>query len=196
MATIFNSGTPNIVANINVDQRTGEFHGASAQATSFAVESGSNRSDHIILAPDTIEISFVIENNDTDPNQAQSPVLGSVINTSTAYGTRAATEFQKLKKSIKDRELYDVVTRHYLYKSMALVDIVADTVSPYSGQLRGRVSFREFNEISTQVVDIPASQLNGTAQQSASSQIDAGRQEGQELTDIDGSSLLNQIFGG
>ncbi len=161
MPTIFNSGTPNIVANIQVDQRTGEFHTASAQVTNFAVGSSLNRNDHIILAPDTIEIAFVIENNDRDPNQNPSAFLGSVSNSFTAYGTRAANEFEKLKGALRKRALFDVVTRHYLYKTMVLVNITADTTSPFSGKLRGRVSFQKYNEMVPEVVDMPASQLNG-----------------------------------
>jgi hypothetical protein len=179
VATIFNSGTPVIVANIEIDQRTGEYHSASAQKTKFATESGSNRSDHIILDDDKVELTFVIENKDDDL---------------TAYGTRAAVQFEKLKNALRERKLFDVVTRHYLYTSMVLLNISAENTSPFSGRLTGRVSFEKFNETSIDVVEIPAKQLNGTAKQSASSSIDSGRQEPESVNPDQQSSLLNQLF--
>jgi len=177
MTSIFNAGNPELIATIPVDQITAEFHDESAQPTAFAVESGATISDHIVLTPETVEISWMISNID---------------NSLSAYGTRAATTFEQIKNALKARDLYDVVTRHYLYKNMALVSISAENTSPLVGELRGRVSFVRINEVDFQVVTVK--QLSSSAKQTASKKVDAGKVEPAEVKNDD--SVADQIAKG
>lgn len=178
MVAIFNSGDIELVANVPVDQITGEYHSASANPTSFAVESGAQLSDHITLDPETVEISWVISNLDSG---------------FTAYGTRAATDFEKIKSALSSRQLYDVVTRHYLYKNMVMTSINAETTSPFIGQLIGRASFQKFNQVSIEAVTIE--QLSSSAQQTAGKQVDAGKVEAAANEETN-KSFLKQIGDG
>ena len=175
MAGIFNSGSPELIASIPVDQITGEFHSASANPTLYAVETGAQVSDHIVLDPDTVEISWLITNVDDNFS---------------IYGTRAATQFDKIKEALRSRELYDVVTRHYLYKDMALISINAESTSPFVGQLVGRVSFQKFNKAQTQAVTVE--RLSSSAKQTASKQSDAGKVEAAENAETN-KSFLEQL---
>ena len=178
MVAIFNSGDIELVANVPVDQITGEFHSASANPTSFAVESGAQLSDHIVLDPDTVEISWMISNIDDG---------------FTAYGTRAATDFEKIKNALSSRQLYDVVTRHYLYTDMVMTSIGAETTSPFIGQLVGRVAFQKFNQVSIEAVTIE--QLSSSAQQTAGKQVDAGKVEAAANEETN-KSFLKQLSDG
>ena len=160
MVAIFNSGNVELVANVPVDQITAEFHSASASPTTFAVETGAQLSDHIILDPETVEVNWMISNLDDG---------------FTAYGTRAATNFEKIKNALSSRQLYDVVTRHYLYENMVMTSISAETTSPFIGQLVGRVSFQKFNQATIEAATIE--QLSSSAQKTASKQVDSGKVE-------------------
>lgn len=178
MVAIFNTGNVELVANVPVDQITAEFHSASANPTTFAVESGAQLSDHIILDPETVEVNWMISNLDDG---------------FTAYGTRAATNFEKIKNALSSRQLYDVVTRHYLYKNMVMTSISAETTSPFIGQLVGRVSFQKFNQATIEAATIE--QLSSSAKKTAGKQVDAGKVEA-AVNEETNKSFLKQIFDG
>lgn len=165
---------------IEIDSRTGEFHSFGAQPTQFAIESGAVAADHIVEQPDTLEIAFVMSNLD---EQGRS------------YGNRAAVLVDALRTRAKRRELFEVVTRHRLYPSMAIVKIDLEHRSPFAGGLRGRIAFQEVNRDTLARVKLPAARV---ARKSAASQTDAGRVDGKAPTDADkkkaNASLLNQIF--
>ncbi len=176
--SIFSTGRPELLSGVKVDQVLMQAHSKTAKVTDFAVETGARLSDHIITIPESVSISFVIENYD---GFLQNP-----------YGTRAATELQKLYDIMNARTLVDVVTRHVKYTSMAITDISSDTSAPLSGRLTAQVSFKKFNEVVVDSVEVPESQVaNGS--QGASSNQDGGRQEPDQVSDEDKGSLANQI---
>ena len=158
-----------------VDNKTGEYHSFTATPTKFTIESGATASDHIIEQPDTLEVSWVMSNLD---EQGKS------------YGTRAATLLESLRGLIKDRGLYQVVTHHRLYPSMAIVSVTAEHVGPFSGALKGRIAFSQVNKEVLERVKIPASKVK---KKTAASQTNGGRAEAKEPTEPQ-KSVLSQIF--
>lgn len=179
--SIFDSGLLGLVGIIPVDVRLGEFHGKSAQVSNFAVESGANRQDHIVLNPDTIEIPVYISNQDFD---------------GISHGIRAATIAQLARTLMNRRTLFTVVTRHHLYTDMAFIGFPHENTAPFTGALTGRFIFQKFNQPVIEVVDVPAEQLaEGDTQSTASGTVEGGQQQPASPSP-QRSSLLNQIFGG
>jgi hypothetical protein len=171
-----------LLDGIEVDAKQGEFHTFSATPTQFAIESGAIASDHITEQPDKLDVSFVLSNFDED---------GS------SYGNRAATALEALRSRIKRRELYQVVTRHQLYPSMAVVSINAEHSGSFSGAIRGRISFIEVNRDRLTRARLPVERV--PRKKAAASQQDAGRTDPQEPKAADKksakSSVLKQLFG-
>ena len=183
MATALFSGNEMILLDgIEVDVKMGEFHTFAATVTQFAIESGAIAADHIVLQPDKLEIPFVISNLDEN---------GS------SYGNRAATVLDALVGRLKRRALYQVVTRHRLYDSMAVTDIKAENTGPFTGSIRGRISFQEVSRDTLNRVRLPVARV--PRKPTASSQSDAGRVDGKTPAAADKkvtkASVLSQLFG-
>lgn len=159
------------------DVVTSEDHSFTGQISSFGMENGSRRSDHIILNPREVSISFEQNNQENGS--------GSDL------GTRAANLLETLEKGRQDRELYEVVTRHFLYQDMAIADIQASHTGPFTGRLTITVRFKEFPEVVLASVEVPERILDNSVQKTAGSQDDAGRVDGAEPA----PSLLSQLLG-
>ncbi len=182
MAVVLFGGNENIILDgVEVDAKVGEFHSFSATPTNFAIEDAAMSTDHIVEQPDTLEVSFVLTNLDED---------GS------SYGNRAAVALDALRRRLKARQLYQVVTRHRLYPSMAVTGLKAENTSPFSGSLRGRISFQEVNRARLDRVKLPAALV--PRKPTAASQTDAGRVDAKEPTPADKKntkqSTLSQLF--
>lgn len=167
-----------------VDIKSGEYHRFSASPTNFTIENGSLSVDHIIENPDTLEVYWVMSNLDQDGQ---------------SYGNRAATFLDSLRALIKQRGLYQVVTRHRLYPSMAITDVSAEHVGPFTGSLRGRVAFQEVPVATLERTTVPESKPQPKAKKTASTQTNSGRVEPQTPTAGDKKaaqkgSVLSQIF--
>lgn len=183
---IFASSLFGFIAQVPVDARMSERHRLSATPSQFALEDNSVVSDHLILNPDTVAITFELNNQD---------LLLPILNTSLgsgSYGIRSATLYQLLRERLNSRQLFTIVTRHNIYTSMALVELNADHVSPGRGTLRGVAKFQRMRLTSLETVSIPTSQLaqDGT-QYKASSTVPLGSQV---LSDVNSQpNLLDQV---
>lgn len=176
---VFGGDMTILVDDVVVPNRTGEWHSWSAQATNYAVEDGSAAADHIVELPDGIEIGWTVGNSNDD---------GGV------PGTEAAAVMDSLHAAIKRRELYDVVTQHKLYTSMAFIDARIEHVSPYTGAISGRVAFSNVPQLTLERVSVPESRLSNDRAKSGSSEVNSGRVDGAEPTDAQKGSFLRQIF--
>ncbi len=165
-----------LLEGAEVDGKLGEFHSFSAAPTNFAIEDGANSTDHIVEQPDKLQVKWIMSNLDAQ---------GS------SYGNRAALLLETLRSRIKARKLWQVVTRHRLYPSMAVVDVQAEHTGPFTGALRGTISFQEVPKDKLERVKVPAAQVKRKA---ASSQVNSGRVEPKEPT-APQRSVLSQIFG-
>lgn len=166
------------------DVKGGEFHSFSATPTRFTIENGSNAADHIIENPDGLEVTWTMSNLDEN---------------GTSYGNRAATFLDSLRTLIKARQLYEVVTRHRIYPSMAIEAVLADHLGPFSGGLRGRIIFSEVPRVTLERAVIPEASVSPSVSKTASTQTDAGRVETKTPTEADteraaSGSVLAQIL--
>jgi len=168
-----------VLDGVEVDAKMGEFHTFAASPTQFAIESGAIASDHIIEQPDTLEVSFVLSNLDDD---------------GASYGVKAAVALEALRGKLKARQLYEVVTRHRIYPSMAVTGIKAEHVGPFAGAIKGRISFVEVNRVLLERVKV----ANAPRKSSAASTKDKGRVEAKEPEPADKKntkgSVLSQLF--
>lgn len=182
MSVVLFGGDERILLDgVEVDAKMGEFHSFTASPTNFAIEDAATSTDHIVEQPDTLEVSFVLANYDDD---------GS------SYGNKAAVALDALRQRLKDRQLYQVVTRHRLYPSMAVTSLKVENTSPFSGTLRGRMSFQEVNRARLSRVKLPAALV--PRKPTAASKTDAGRVDAKEPTPADKKvtkqSTLSQLF--
>lgn len=168
-----------------VDLKTGEYHNFSASPTNYTIESGATAADHIVENPDTLEVYWVMSNLDQDGQ---------------SYGNRAATLLDSLRTKIKERGLYEVVTRHRTYPSMAITAVSAEHTGPFTGALRGRIAFQEVPQALLERTTIPEAKLSKPVKKTASTQTNAGRVEATAPTTADkkaagaSGSVLSQIF--
>lgn len=173
---LFAGSDVTLIQGTEVDARVGEYHSFQAQPTGFAVESGAYAADHILEQPDGLTIMWTISNLDEDGK---------------SYGNRAANVLDTLRARLKGRRLYQVVTRHRLYKSMAVVNVSAENVSPFSGALRGKIVFQEVPEVMLERVKVPAAKVKA---KSAATKTEAGRVEPAPVAES--PSLIKQIMNG
>jgi len=173
---MFASSLFGFIAKIPVDARRTERHRLSATPSDFALEDNSVASDHIVLNPDSIEISFELNNQD---------LLVPVVNQSVgsgSYGIRSATLYNLLRLQLENRTLFTIITRHYIYLQMAMIELNVDHVAPDRGTLRGEAKFRRIRLTNLQSVSVPTDQLlpDGT-QYKASSFVSSGTQVLQDV---------------
>lgn len=177
---IFRARTPEVIG-VDVDLRLSEIHAQEANVTDQPIEDGSLVSDHIVLQPETVEITAEVSNFDG--------------NNSVSLGERAKTAFQAFKTRLQSRELFDLVTHHELYENMALQSISADHSAPYQGRLLYRLSFKRVNTTQLSIVRVPESQLLATGDnpvaKTASSEVNRGRQDADEDSQVLQSSLAS-----
>lgn len=179
--SIFGESTLILVDDVEVPVRNGEYHTWGAQPTRYGIESGAAASDHIVELPDAVEITWVVGNAEDE---------GAVM------GTTAGAVMQSLHEAMKRRELYDVVTQHMLYTSMAFVDARIDHISPYTGQITGRVAFEHIPQLKLERIQLPESSIGDGRKKSASTQVDGGRVDTKKPTEPQRKSVLAQVFGG
>lgn len=162
---IFSKNQASIIG-VPVDVRTGEFHNKTATPSRYATESGDAVSNHIVLDPESVEISAEVSNYD-QPGSVQ--------------GERAKVVLQNLEASMNARKRYEVLTKHKLYRDMAFIGLTSENTGPFNGRLILRAKFQQMPVGRLSIIQVPASQLpadDGRAtNKTASSEIDDGRQE-------------------
>lgn len=184
--TIFTQVSLNLIAFIPVDSKSAEVHLPSATATAQALESGAPINDHIILNPNVIEIEFEVSNVDAP--------FGGFSGTS---GVRAILTVQLLLKMHRDRELHTIVTRHNIYRNMALLKPEIAHRAPYSGAIVGKVTFQQMNFTSLANVAVPIEQVADSVKYAANSFGDFGNKQ---TTPLENSStiydeIINKVSG-
>jgi hypothetical protein len=169
------------IIDVPVDGRESELHTLTAEASKFALEDGSQVSDHIVINPAEIEIPYVLTNLDGEAG---------------SYGQRAATAYNEFRRKLNSRELYDVVTRHVLYENMALLETPAENTAPFSGRLFGSLKFQQINMANVASVEYPPSQFpNDGTRTSAMSEVQSGNQASSGLDDVTAIEIAEATWG-
>jgi len=148
---IFKNTLLNLIAFIPVDAKLVEAHRPTATASSFALEDGAVITDHVIINPVTIEIEFLITNQDV-PNTS----------IASSYGVRAIFLYQLLLDMLRKRELHTIVTRHNIYPNMCLIELPVDHSAPFTGSLSGKAKFQQVNKAKLFNVSINVDQLDAS----------------------------------
>ena len=169
---IFSGLLLGIITDIEVDAKFSEQHGMTATPATFALENGAVVSDHIVLNPVTLEIPYELNNQDLNIGGLQ--LAGNI---GLSYGIKSAVLYNILRLNLTNRGLYTIVTRHVLYRNMALIDAGAEHVAPAVGTIRGTAKFQQMNLPAIQNVSVPQDILDQDGTQfKAASTLPAGAQ--------------------
>jgi len=154
-------------AGIPITTRLQETYTYQAEVTRHAVESGSIMSDHVILQPVRIDLSFEVSN-----------FAGN------GQAKKSLDDFVKLWSS---RKLFDLVTEHRIVKDCVCVAIQADNSVPEWGKLAFRALFQQSKFGSLEVTKYPASKvIGGDAAKSAESPVAQGTQSPRVVPVLEG----------
>lgn len=168
-----------LLVGVPVDLILNESHNSSAYATEMPIEDGTVITDHIHLNPDIVVIDVEMSNVD---------FFG-------ARGERARTALAAFRSQLKMRGIYQVMTHHHFYPSMALTNISADNEAPFGGRLLMMLEFTEINRTRLEISAAPESSVSNGANsggvgsrddvsKTASSTVNAGRQDAVQPEDV------------
>jgi hypothetical protein len=162
-AQIFRRGTSELIG-VGIDMRLSEDHAASALVTRQVIEDGAQISDHIVLEPDSVEIVVEMSNVDQTDDLLVSPAgiaaqFGVQINPG-SQGERARTAWSELKRQLQSRQLFDVMTDHELYTSMALEYLTGSHLAPHRGRLIMRLGFTRVDATQLTFTQVGEDQLD------------------------------------
>lgn len=154
---------------IPVHTKLQESYTYSAEVTRYPVESGSLVSDHVILQPILVDLSFEISNYDG-------------IETS-KRGLEAAI------KQLESRQPVTLITQHLSLDQMVCTNIQSSNQAPLWGKLNFRASFQQVKQVTLQTMMISpdmvvvsnkmptvANQTVGEPNHSATQPVNLGRQ--------------------
>ena len=145
-----------LVAGIEVSALLSEAHSLTAQTTQQALEQGSIVSDHVIIAPYSVTITFEVSNAGEGP-------------------TIAKDVFETFKEMLEKRELVELMTEHYIYDNMVLTGINPVHSAPYRGRLQCTATLQRVNQIKLQIVGREEKNMKGPKKPAAAEQ-NAGQQ--------------------
>ncbi len=156
------------IAGIPVTTRTQEATTYKADITQHTVESGAILSDHIILHPILLELSFDVSNwDDFYAKQAQ----------------------ELLEKLFFERFPVDLQTEHKQLSSMVMTDLQINNVVPQWGKLECKASFQQLSFVTLESVAFPAKKVEPKEQtggpptpKSAETATNNGRQTANKTT--------------
>jgi hypothetical protein len=145
---------------IPISVKKQETYAYRADITQHAVEIGANLSDHVIMQPARVDISFEVTNWDL------------------ATAQQAHDSFVKM---MYERKPLDLETAHTIMKDMVLISYQAENVMPNWGALDCRASFIQVKYVSLEIMkmsegDVAATDNTGgpNVSKSASSPVQKG----------------------
>lgn len=152
-----------LVAGVEVSVVTGEAHTITAQATKQSIESGAEVTDHVIIVPPSVAITYEVANTGDGPNVAKDV-------------------FETFKTMLEKRELMELITEHYVYDNMVLVSLTPLHAAPYKGRLQCTATLQRVNQVKIAVVGRDPKNLGkGSTQKTAAAQTNAGTQNGKPV---------------
>lgn len=171
----------NTIGAFEIDVTVSEVHNRASQITSNPIENGVTVSDHIINDPKTVNLTGVISNT---------PLALFGLGSDDA---RVQDAFDALEEIYDSRLPFDLQTGFKLYRNCFFTSLTMPKVR--AGELRFTATLQEINIVETQITQIPSSQLDA-ADAALSSQNDAGRQQGQAVTENQQKSILAGVGDG
>jgi hypothetical protein len=167
---------PNMIDDIPVDVILSNSHIMSADVTKNTLENGVKISEHVVLEPRILSVSF-----------QQTNVSGGA--------ERARNVWGQFKQIYEDRDYITVITEHEIYENMIISNMTGLESAPFKGALSCTLTLTQINFVNLQYVQVPESNLlnwededralfgNINTQKTASSPINGGSQSGIEVID-------------
>lgn len=149
------------VAGVTVTVKESESHTYTANVTKLALESGAVVSDHMILEPETVAVTFAMTN------------AGS--------GASAAKDaFAAFVRMQRERQLVELVTEHAVYTNMVCSNLTPMHSAPYKGALTCTATFTKVYFVELVSAGRAPSQLKKKAK-GAAGKTQSGKVEPQEV---------------
>lgn len=149
------------VAGVVVTVKESESHTYTANVTKLALESGAVVSDHMILEPETVAVTFSMTN--------------------AGEGASAAKDaFAAFVKMQKERQLVELVTEHAVYTNMVCTSLTPMHQAPYKGALNCTATFSKIYFVELVSAGRAPSQLKKRKAKGAAGKEQAGKIEPQE----------------
>lgn len=146
------------IAGVTVTVKEAESHTYTATLTKLALESGASVTDHMILEPETVAVSFSVTNAGQGKQNAKD----------------AFEAFVTMQRS---RKLVELVTEHAIYTDMALVNLTPLHQAPYSGALTCTATFQKVHFVELVSAGRAPSQLAKGVEKTAAGQTQSGKVE-------------------
>ncbi|WP_407251586.1 phage baseplate protein [Klebsiella oxytoca] len=125
-----------------------------ADVSSYAIESGSEVSDHIQIKNDTITLSGWI-------TESPLSLRGDIISSSGANGTRVKQAIDWLNTTFEARQTISLVTRDAVLESVVLTGVSYDYDDALDA-MKFDLSFEKIRLVSSKEVDVIATKTKGT----------------------------------
>ncbi len=153
-----------IVAGVEVSVLVSETHKLSATATSLALESGARVSDHVIVNPAEVSVSFAMSN--------------------AGGGTDTARDvFETFKKMLEERTLLELITEHHAYDNMVITSLDPEHKAPHKGALSITLNLKQISFVNLQTVGREPDRLEpGDTAKTMSGPVNAGQQQAAALS--------------
>ena len=166
-----------LVAGVEVSVLISESHSLRSNATRLSLESGAQVSDHVIVEPATVTVSFAMTN------------AGSGADT-------ARDVFETFKRMLEDRELVELITEHHVYDDMIITGVNPVHQAPYKGALNVTVNLQKIHFVRLGSGGrVLHSLAGGTISKTSSSLINAGIQQASTVADKWLSKAVNKWLG-
>lgn len=168
------------IGSVEIDAFMDEEHSQSGSITRYPVEQGADISDHIILDPDTLSIKGIM---------GPSKLVGGETNQN-----RTRDAYNDLTQLRLSKQLVTVVTGLRVYSDMFISDFNVPRNASNGGSLEFSMKMQQARVVSSQVVQIPNTQIEDTELQ-AQGEADVGKaSSGQTQSQKEeGSNFLAQI---
>lgn len=150
-----------VVAGVAVSVKEAENHTFSSQMTDLALESGAVVSDHVIRSPDQLSVTI------------------TMTNTTVNGGNFSA--FDQFYEMLNSREPVEVITEHWIYTNMVLINFTPNHNAPFRGSFSAECVFKKANLVTLNVVGKSSGKLKGTAKKTGSGAVNAGTVEAPEM---------------
>lgn len=165
-----------LVAGVEVSIVISEAHNISSTATRTALESGSQVTDHVILDPIVVAVTFEVSNAGDGRNVSKD-----------VFAT-----FMDLRNK---RTVLEVLTDHAAYDNMVIVGLTPLHQAPFKSRLQCTATLQQITQVKIETVGRDLKQLSKDASKTASSQVNSGTQQGEEITESLIRKIKNKVTG-
>lgn len=160
-----------IVGGVAVTVKEMEQHTYSSNATKLALESGAVVTDHAIVDPETVAVTFTMTNAGQGASQAKDA-------------------FAAFVKMLQSRQLVELITEHAVYSNMLCVNITPMHSAPYKGALNCTATFQKINFMQLVSAGRAPKVLKRGAKKTGSGPVQAGKVEPEKVNRSQAAAIL------